>query len=43
MSEVGEPAPAGVTDQDLAGKNAKMMTPVDFANQVADADKAIAF
>jgi len=30
-----------VTGQDLAGKNAKTITPADFANLMADADNAV--
>ena len=31
----------GVTDEDLAGKNAKFGTPVDAANAVAEHDKVV--
>jgi hypothetical protein len=30
-----------VTDQDMAGKNAQIMTPADFANLTADADNVV--
>ena len=37
-----EPA-RGVTDQDLVGKNARFMTPADFANLVAEVDRVVSF